>query len=164
MQSSGNNALSQLRLVPFYIVDENLTPIIARAIAACGFDITSVHEEFGRSNVDDTEIIEWLGKYGRQQSVWITADKDASKAHAKFIIAKQNSVLWIFRPKQGLSKLQELQLLPLVIEHVTDLISATQHPLYLRASLLRGKKAKLERLISSLTTKKLVFKRIPLPK
>lgn len=157
--------MSQLRLVPFFLVDENLSPSVARAIAACGFDITSVQQEFeGRSGVDDREIIDWLGQYGRQKSVWITADKSAAKAHAKCLLAKQNSVLWIYRPKKGLSKLQELQIISLLIEYLNDLISATQCPLYLKARLLTGKKVKLEKLVSPLTSKKLEFKRIPLPK
>lgn len=156
---------SQLRMIPFYIVDENLSPTIAKALSACGFDITCVQEVFpNRTGVEDTEIIEWLSKHGRQKSVWITADQSAAKVHAKFLLAKQNSVLWIFRPKAGLSKLQELQLLSLIIEHVTELMSNTNIPLYLRAELLTGKKAKLEKLFSSLKDRHLDFRRIPLPK
>ena len=167
MLSIGKSGLSQLRFTSFYLVDESLTPAIARALYLCGYDIVFARDldEFkGKDLVSDEEIVEWLGGHGRQKSVWITADKDAAKAHAKFIISKQNSVIWVFRPKTGLSSLHELILISLIIEHVNDLITNAGSPLYLRASFLKGKKAKLERLVSPLTQRHLQWKRIPLPK
>ena len=167
MLSTGKNDLSQLRFAPFYLVDESLTPAIARALYLCGYDIVFERDldEFKDKNLlGDEEIVQWLGEHGRQKSVWITADKDASKAHAKFILSKQNSVIWVFRPKTGLSNLHELILISLIIEHVNDLIANADTALYLRASFLKGKKAKLEKLVSPLTQRYLQWKRIPLPK
>jgi len=136
----------------------------ADILVSVGYKVTSVREAFpGKERVPDEEIIDWLGKHGRQNAVWITADEEAQKVHAKLILAKNISVLWIWRPKGGLTGLQELQLLSLIIEHVTALVAATRNPIYLRAS-LHGRRPKLERIVSPLTSRKLVFKRIPLPR
>jgi len=159
--------LSQLRFTSFYLVDESLTPAIARGLYPCGYDIVyerDLDEFKDKILVGDEEIVQWLGDHGRQKTVWITADKDASKAHAKFILSKQNSVIWVFRPKTGLSNLHELILTSLIIEYVNDLFNNAVAALYLRASLLKGKKAKLEKLVSPLTERHLQWKRIPLPK
>ena len=132
---------------------------------AVGYNVTSVTDTFpGRNKVPDEEIIYWLGERGRQNAVWVTADVDAKRVHAKLILAANISVLCIFRPKKkGMTGLQELQLLSLVKEHVNALIAASQAPIYLQAS-LNGRRPKLERLVSPLTAPKLIFQRIPLPK
>ena len=156
--------MSQLSLDPFYLIDHNLSPSYAPVFTALGYKVTSVRESFPRRiRVPDEEIIDWLAARGRQNAVWVTADEDAKKTHAKLILARNISVMWIFRPKKGLSGLQELQLLSLVIEHVTVLVAGTANPIYLQAS-LNGRRPKLEQLISDLAAPKLVFHRIPLPK
>ena len=161
---SGKSALSQLSLDPFYLIDHNLSPSFAPVFTALGYKVTSVKESFpNHVRVPDEEIIDWLAARGRQNAVWVTADEDAKKTHAKLILARGISVMWVFRPKKGLSGLQELQLLSLVIEHVTDLVAATTNPIYLQAS-MNSRRPKLERLISDLSAPKLVFQRIPLPK
>ncbi len=164
MLSNGKNVLSQLRFIPYYFVDANLTPIIADALAYCGHDCDSVHKLYkGVTNRDDTLIISHLGNYGRQKSVWITSDVDAKKVYARYIISKQNSVLWVFRPPNGLSALHELLVMCLIIEPLNDLIMNAQQALYLRATLLMPhKKARLERLISPLTSTKMEFKKVSL--
>lgn len=111
--------------------------------------------------VEDEEIIDWLEKQGRERSVWITADEKAQKVHAKYILAKEISVLWVVRPKNGLSTLKALQLLSLIIEPLAQLISSTKQPLYLRTS-ISDKRIKLERLITPLSDKSLIFKKIPI--
>jgi hypothetical protein len=45
--------------------------------------------------VEDPEIIEWLGKNGEHYAVWITEDWEATKLHAKLIVANKISVWWI---------------------------------------------------------------------
>lgn len=156
--------MSQLSLEPLYIIDHNLSYKFADVFIAVGFNVTSVMKAFpGRESVPDDEIIDWLAQRGRQNAVWVTADEEAQKVHAKLILAKDISVLWIWRPKGGLTGLQELQLLSLVIEHVTALVGAAQNPIYLRAS-LHGRRPKLERIVSPLTSRRLIFRRIPLPR
>ncbi len=165
MPLGGNNALSQLKLgQPFYLIDENLSHLYARVFEALGFNITSVREAFGgRRKVKDQELIPWLGKHRQHHAVWITQDVEASKTHAKLILAHNISVLWIrSRKKQELTGLQELQLLSLVIKHVTYLVSSANAPIYLWAS-LSGRRPKLDKLISPLTSKKLEFNRIRIP-
>jgi len=126
--------------------------------------MSSVEEAFGgRRKVKDEEIIPWLGKRCRHYAVWITEDIEASKTHAKLIIAHQISILWILsRKKRELTGLQQLQLISLVIEHVTYLVSSSNTPIYLWA-LLIGRRPKIDKLISPLTSKKLEFKRIQIP-
>ena len=164
MRLSGKIALSQLSLEPFYLLDENLSPSFALVFTAVGYRVTSVNESFSdEERVSDEEIIEWLAANGRQNAVWVTADHEAKKIHAKLILAANISVLWILRSRRGLSGLQELQLLSLVIEHVTALIAAASAPVYLQAS-LNGRRPKLERLIGRLDQPRLEFQRISLPK
>lgn len=163
MPSNGNSVLQhQLRLSPLFIIDQNLSYALADALSACGFDVTSVKKVFPNNvKVEDEEIIDWLEQQGCERSVWITADEKAQKVHAKYILAKQISVLWVIRPKNGLSTLKALQLLSLIIEPLTQLISSTKQPLYLRVS-ISGKRLKLERLITPLSDRNLGFKKIAL--
>lgn len=149
----------QLRLKPLFIIDHNLSYALADALSACGFEVTSVIRVFpDKATVADEEIIDWLEQQGRERCVWITADENAQKVHAKYILAKQISVLWVLRPKKGLSNLKALQLLSLIIEPLEQLISSTRRPIYLRTS-ISGKRVKLERLITPLSEKKLRFKK-----
>lgn len=157
--------MAQLKLgEPFYLIDENLSHLYAKVFEALGFSITSVRETFGgRRNVKDEEIIPWLSKHGQHHAVWITQDIEAAKTHAKLILAHNISILWIHsRKKHPLTGLQELQLLSLIIEHVTHLVSSSSTPVYLQAS-LSGRKPRLDKLISPLTSLKLEFKRILIP-
>ena len=61
---------------------------MAQAFTDVGFDVMSVRGEFpGRPTVPDEEIIEWLSSRGQHNAIWVTADDDAQKAHAKLIMA-----------------------------------------------------------------------------
>lgn len=157
--------MSQLSLEPLYLIDENLSPSLAPVFAAVGYKVTSVKQAFsGRSGVSDEEIIRWLSERGRQNAVWVTADEDARRVHEKLIHAANISVLWILRPRRrGLTGLQELQLLSLVIEKVTATVAEAQHPVYLRAS-LNVRRPKLEQLVRPLTSSRLEFRGIRLAK
>lgn len=155
--------MAQLRFNPYYFVDENLTPLIASSLAYCGYDCDSVQTYYRNERAKgDLLIIKHLGDFGREKSLWITSDTDPKKIHARYIMSKHNSVLWVFRPaKRGLSVLHELLLMCLVIEDLNSLLVNSEHPLYLRASLLMPhKKGRLETLISPLTDKKMMFKRL----
>jgi hypothetical protein len=163
MRLSGKSALSQLRFNPYYFVDENLTPLIATSLAYCGYDCDCVQKYYqNEKRKGDPLIIEHLGNFGREKSIWVTSDTDPKKIHARYIFSKSNSVLWVFRPaKSGLSILNELLLMCLVIEDLDALLAKSNHPLYLRASLLLPhKKGRLETLISPLTDKSMKFKRL----
>ena len=154
--------MSQLNLEPLYLIDENLSPSLAHTFGAVGFNVISVAEAFqGRGQVSDEQIIGWLGQQGQQNAVWVTADDDAQKAHAKLILASLISVLWILRPRTGLTALQELKLLSLIISDVNAWVLASTNPVYFRAS-LNVRRPKLEQVISPLTSRRLEFKRIQL--
>ena len=156
--------MSQLSLEPSYLIDENLSPSLAPTFRAVGFNVTNVSEAFpDRHQVSDEEILRWLGERGRQNGVWVTADEEAQRVHAKMILAQNISVLWIFPPRKGLTALEELQLLSLVIEDVTAVVANSAIPGYLRAS-LNVKRPKLEHVISPLNSPKLEFRRLPLPR
>lgn len=154
----------QLGLEPFFVIDENLSPSFAKALASTGFSITDVVTEFnGRKGVPEEEIIPWLSQHGQKNAVWVTKDWKAQKLHAKLIHEQSVSVLWILIPDQGLRALRELQLLVLLVEHVSNIVLTSTTPVYLCAS-FNVRRPKLERIISPLTDKKLKFQRIPLPR
>ncbi|MCH7745962.1 MAG: DUF5615 family PIN-like protein, partial [Chloroflexi bacterium] len=118
----GISQTQQLRSRPFFLIDHNLSHKLAQAFTDVGFDAMSVRGAFpDRSTVPDKEIIEWLSSSGQHNSIWVTADDDAQKAHAKLIMASNISVLWVNRPRRGLSVLEELQLLSFVIQPMSQL-------------------------------------------
>lgn len=156
--------MTQLGLEPFFVIDENLSPSFAKALHATGFRITSIVEAFnGRRAVQEEEIIPWLSQNGRKNAIWVTKDWDAQKRHAKLIHEQNISVLWLLIPDQGLRALRELQLLVLVIEHVSNVVIESRTPSYIRAS-FNVRRPKLERIISPLTTPKLLYQRMPIPR
>lgn len=93
--------------------------------------------------------------------MWITADEDAQKTHAKLILQEGISTVWIFRPRKGLSALQELQLVSFVIEKVEELVFESDHPLHFRAS-FNGMKPKLQFLNNTLMDRNLDWKNVSL--
>lgn len=154
----------QLGLEPFFLIDENLSPSFAKALASTGFSISDVVSEFGgRKGVQEAEIIPWLSQHGQNKAVWVTKDWKAQKLHAKLIHEQSVSVLWILIPDQGLRALRELQLLVLVIEHVSAIVIASLAPVYLCAS-LNVKRPRLQRIVSPLTDTKLIFQRVLIPR
>lgn len=155
---------SQLRMAPYYFIDSNVTAIIATSLHYCGFDSECEAAHFkNEKSVTDERIIEHLGFYGREKSVWVTSDLDSKRVHARYILSKAHSVIWVFRPKSGLSMLHGLILMCLIIEPLNQLITNTNYPRYLRATLMMpNKKAKLEELISPINSPKMDFKQIHL--
>lgn len=101
--------------------------------------MTSVSLAFlGRRSVPDEEIIAWLGinEEGAQYSVWVTTDQEARRIHGARVVQAGISVLWIqCPPRSGLTSLQELQLLSLVLKDVQSVVSSSNQPAYLLASL-----------------------------
>ncbi len=152
----------QLGLEPFFLIDENLSPTFAKALASTGFTITDVVTEFnGRKGVQEEEILPRLSQYGQKNAVWITKDWKAQKLHAKLIHEQSVSVLWMLIPDQGLRALRELQLLVLVIEHVSTVVRTSLTPVYLCAS-FNVKRPKLQRIVNPLTDKKLILQPVPI--
>ena len=135
---------------------------MARAFRDVDFNVTSIKEEFPfRNKVPDEELIPWLSSKAGKNGVWITADEDAQKTHAKLILQEGISTIWIFRPKKGLSALQELQLVSYVIEKVEELVLKADQPLHFRAS-FNVMKPTLKRLSNTLMDKILDWKNVSL--
>lgn len=149
---------------PLFLIDNNLSYKLAQALRDVGFDCTSVKAEFPdlENASDEGDIIPWLSTEAGYNGVWVTADEEAQRVHAKIILAKIISVLWIQRPKRGLSALQELQLLSYVILPVNTIVASATQPVYFKAS-FNAMRPKLEQMTSSLYDKKLQWKRIPHP-
>ena len=150
---------------PLFLLDENLPPAFAPVFSAIGFNMTSVSQAFlGRRSVPDEEIIAWLGVNEEEArcSVWVTTDQRARRMHGARIMQTGISVLWIERPsRRGLSSLQELQLLSLILDDVQAILVSSGQPVYLLASLV-GRRAKLQQVVGNLAARKLELQTIRL--
>ncbi|MCL5026721.1 MAG: hypothetical protein M1531_09565 [Chloroflexi bacterium] len=158
---------------PLYLLDANISHRFITPFRALKYDMTSVDCQRtkgqlrcdDKGTIEDPTIIEWLGRQqtdlGRR-SVWITADWEASKAHAKLIIAHSISVFWICDPRNNaLRALQELQVLAMLIEHVDRIVRTDTCPIYLKG-IMDNRRARLEKLASHLMAPRLEWKRVKL--
>lgn len=76
---------------------------MAEALRLAGWDVQSVHEAFNckaTDRVPDEVIIPWCSQHDR---VWITADEAARREHEIALKQQLVSVLWVNRPKGGMS-------------------------------------------------------------
>ena len=150
---------------PLFLLDENLPPAFAPVFSAIGFKMTSVAEAFAnRRSVSDEEIIAWLSANVEipQRSVWVSTDLRARLVHGTRIVQSGISVLWIQQPpRKGLTSLQEIQLLSLILEDVRTIVASSARPMYLIAS-LNGKRPKLEEVAGTLTDRRLQSRRLKL--
>ena len=171
MLYSGKNALSTTAPKPLYLLDECISHRFAVPFKALGYDMTSVNDVFpkdqlilhGKKSAEDPEIIDWLGK---QQSnynipgVWITDDWEASKLHAKLILANSICVFWVCDPlNKALRSMQQLQVLANLIEYADEIYKTTSAPKYLKGT-IDERKTKLWMLNCHLMDKKLDWKRV----
>lgn len=150
---------------PLFLLDENLPPAFAPVFSTIGFNTTTVAEAFAhRRSVSDEEIIAWLSANveNPRRSVWVSTDLRARIVHGARIVQAGISVLWIQHPsRKGLTSLQELQLLSLILEDVQTTVASSARPMYLIAS-LNGKRPKLEEVVGTLTDRKLQSRRLQL--
>ena len=131
----------------FFLLDQCLSYRIAREVTrVTGLTITSVREEWPDRNLDinppgDWEIIPHLGAKAGHRGVWITADWGAFRQHSQLILKNRISVLRLrgaeSRNFPTLSKLQQTQILVAVIATGHRLISESNSPVFLLASLDR---------------------------
>ena len=165
---SGRNDSSQLSLEPFFLLDDCISYYFGPALAAVGFRVTTVRQEWPDRDpmthpvLDASEIIPYLGAVGEHRAVWVTSDWDAQKAHARMITAERISVLWLNEPKgKSLTGLRELQLLSLIMPDVHPIIARATTPTYLRAY-LSGRRPKLDQLAGTLFDAKLNWRKVSL--
>ena len=79
------------------MLDESLVPGVARALSLVGYSVHNVDDALGRRGVKDPEIIHWCRE---NEAVWIHADDNARREHARLINAAGISTVWMPRPKK----------------------------------------------------------------
>lgn len=168
MPSIGKDDFSQLSLDPFFLLDDNISYQFGPALAAVGFRVSTIRQEWPNRNPfidpvrDEDEIIPFLGSKGKHRAVWVTSDWEAHKAHARMIRAQNISVLWLNEPTgRSLTGLQELQLLSRILPDVNRIVTETTQPIYLRA-FFNVRRPRLDQLVGTLFDAKLHWKRIVL--
>ena len=157
-----------------FLLDQCLSYRIAREVTrVTGFSITSVRNEWPDRNLDinppgDWEIIPHLGAKAGHRGVWITADWGAFRQHSQLILNNRISVLWLrgaeSRNFPTLSRLQQTQILVAVIATAHRLISESDSPVFLLASLdpTSGLPPVLERLQGTLLDTHPIWQPVPL--
>jgi hypothetical protein len=156
---------------PLYLLDENISYKFVVPFKALRYETTSVEDVWpkqklylqGKKSVDDPEIIEWLGtqqsNYGFN-SVWITDDWDASKLHAKLILANSISVFWVCDPlNKALRAIEQLQVITMLIEYVHTIIQNAASPCYLKGT-IDNRKVRLWTLNCHILDTKLIWKKV----
>jgi predicted nuclease of predicted toxin-antitoxin system len=117
-----------------FLVDNDLSPLIAKALEDFEFlEIGTVEKMLGRKDVDDEDIIPWLGRTG---TIWITHDKAAKRRHAPALKEHQVTVLWIRGKK--LTNFDHLKIVVKVLEQLIEKIKTAHGPIHFRASKITG--------------------------
>jgi hypothetical protein len=114
------------------LVDESLSPNVAKALKLVEYNATTVREAFGgRSGVSDPEIIGWCKIHN---AVWIHADDRARKEHKKQVVATGIAFLWVYRPKGVMPAKEQLRILSYVLPDFIDKCEKNPRQLHYRAS------------------------------
>jgi len=117
--------------LPFLLIDASLSDRpIAKALALVDYNSVAVTEQFKDGTPDQT-IIQWLGFHG---GIWITADERARRVHAEEIRGAGIHILWVRRPKHGMSKKDQLLLLLWVLDPILQEITRARGPAQFLAS------------------------------
>ena len=101
--SEGSAPISKWQPQHKYVLDNSLNPKLAEALRLAGWNVLSVNELFGvqpTESIPDEDIIPRCAAEGRS---WITADESARRQHELALKEKLVSVLWVKRPKSGMS-------------------------------------------------------------
>ena len=107
------------------------------ALSAVGFNAKGVREVLGQG-VSDPEIIEWLGAQG---GVWVHADDRAKKQHRQEMVTAQISTLWVHRPRQGMSAVDQLRAIIYVLEDYLSVLRGSRGPTH-RQVLIHGQQGR----------------------
>ena len=127
---------------PLLLIDESLSDrAVAQALCLVDYNAQAVRDVLS-PGVDDPSLIRWLGL---QAGVWVTADDKAKKQHADAMNKAGIHVLWIRRPKSGLSKKGQLLLLLWVLDEILDQLSTAKGPRWFTAQ-FSGKRPKWYRI------------------
>ena len=124
------STLSQLDQ-PKYLLDENLAPSVAKALRLVGYSIQTIEEVFGYRGVKDPTIIKWCED---SDAVWIHADDNARREHARLINAAGISTVWLPRKKGVLSVKQQLSRLAYKMQAIESRVGGSKRPVHLKLS------------------------------
>jgi hypothetical protein len=126
----------------FLLIDASLADSpLADAFKLVDYNAISCSKQFPDGTPDQT-IIRWLGMRG---GIWVTADEKARRAHSQEIQKAGIHIVWVHRPKEGMSKKDQLLLLLSLIDFILEEISRSKQPLHFLAK-YNGTRPKLERL------------------
>lgn len=137
MQESPSKGLNPLLLIDASLADCPLT----KALKLVDYNAIACTEQFSGRTPDPT-IIKWIAL---QNGIWITADERAKRTHAVEIQKAGINIIWVRRPKEGMSKKAQLLLLLWVIDPILDEIIASKGTAYFLAK-YSGARPKWERI------------------
>lgn len=107
---TGNTGL--MRREPLFLLDESLTPNVARALALVNYEIHAMVDVFREQGVEDPEIIEWCSQ---NDAVWIHADDRARKEHRELLQTSGIRTLWLRRRGGAMPAREQLRILSFVL-------------------------------------------------
>ncbi|MBI2918678.1 MAG: hypothetical protein HYY01_11915 [Chloroflexi bacterium] len=123
------------------LLGENLSPNVSQALRLVDYNARHGTEVFPQRMPDPT-VVPWLAL---QQAVWVTADERARRQWAEEIRRAGIPVIWVHRPKEGLSRKALLLLLLWVLDPILTEVAKARGPRHFRAS-FSGKRPKWEAL------------------
>jgi predicted nuclease of predicted toxin-antitoxin system len=130
----GETPTSYSRIIPRFLVDNDLSPLIVKALEDFEFlHVQSVEQALGRRDVDDEDIIPWLGRTG---TIWITHDKKAKRRHAPALKRHRCTVLWI--RGERLSNYDHLAIVVRVLKQLIEKLEKSHGAIHFRAGTKTG--------------------------
>jgi len=127
---------------PILLIDASLADCpVADALHLVDYNAIACTKQFSGGTPDPT-IIQWLAL---QNGIWITADERAKRKHADEIQKAGINIIWVHRPKEGLSKKAQLLLLLWVIDPILNEIKKSNSTSYFLAK-YSGLRPKYERI------------------
>ena len=112
---------------PVLLIDASLADRpLADALNLVDYNAVACTRHFS-GGTPDPMIIRWLGL---QNGIWITADERARRNHADEIQQANINIVWVHRPKQGMSKKAQLLLLLWVIDPILDEVKKSNRASY----------------------------------
>ena len=107
---TGNTGLT--RREPRFLFDESLNIDVAAALTLVGYGIVSISDAFGRTGIQDPEIIEWCRL---NDAVWIHADDSAVREHRELLLTSGIRTLRIQRRRGAMIAREQLRILSYVL-------------------------------------------------
>ena len=128
---SGNIVLEPFK-PPRYLLDNDLTPDIAKALRLFEYDVLHIKEASGLSpGSEEPEIFEWCKLNGR---TWITHDIEAKTKHAATLKANRISVLWVRGHPEKTANWVFFKIIVKEIDKFHDKLQRAHGPIHYRAT------------------------------